>query len=49
MGSTLLCPFITLSFMARLVIPDLKLSDLSLLDGVSFEFGNFFLKVDGRE
>ncbi len=37
MGSTLLAPFMTLSFMALLVIPHLKLSDLGLFDGDKFE------------
>ena len=36
MGSTLSAPFMTLSFMALLVIPDLKLSDLGLFDGQRF-------------
>lgn len=40
MGCTLTAPFMTLSFMALLVIPDLKLSDLGLFDGKSFEFVN---------
>ncbi len=38
MGSTLAAPFMTLSFMALLVIPHLKLSDLGLFDGDKFEF-----------
>src|SRR5690606_331642 len=38
MGSTLSSPFMTLSFMALLVIPSLKLSDLGLFDGDKFEF-----------
>jgi adenine deaminase len=40
MGSTLGSPFMTLSFMALLVIPHLKLSDLGLFDGDKFEFVN---------
>lgn len=36
MGSTLAAPFMTLSFMALLVIPHLKLSDLGLFDGDAF-------------
>ncbi len=36
LGSTLGAPFMTLSFMALLVIPHLKLSDLGLFDGDSF-------------
>jgi adenine deaminase len=38
MGSTLEAPFMTLSFMALLVIPTLKLSDLGLFNGEKFEF-----------
>ena len=38
MGSTLAAPFMTLSFMALLVIPHLKLSDLGLFDGDGFKF-----------
>ena len=37
MGSTLQSPFMTLSFMALLVIPHLKLSDLGLFDGDRFQ------------
>jgi adenine deaminase len=38
MGSTLTAPFMSLSFMALLVIPSLKLSDKGLFDGNSFSF-----------
>jgi len=38
MGSPLRAPFMTLSFMALLVIPELKLSDLGLFDGQRFAF-----------
>lgn len=38
LGSTLQAPFMTLSFMALLVIPHLKLSDLGLFDGDQFKF-----------
>ena len=38
MGSPLGAPFMTLSFMALLVIPSLKLSDKGLFDGQAFEF-----------
>jgi adenine deaminase len=38
MGSKLSSPFMTLSFMALLVIPSLKLSDKGLFDGEKFEF-----------
>ncbi len=37
-GSTLRAPFMTLSFMALLVIPELKLSDKGLFDGNKFAF-----------
>jgi adenine deaminase len=43
MGSRLNSPFMTLSFMALLVIPDLKLSDKGLFDGKKFEFKDLFL------
>ncbi len=42
MGSTLNSPFMTLSFMALLVIPDLKLSDKGLFDGKKFAFTAVF-------
>lgn len=38
LGSPLAAPFMTLSFMALLVIPHLKLSDKGLFDGDKFEF-----------
>ena len=38
LGSMLSAPFMTLSFMALLVIPHLKLSDKGLFDGDKFEF-----------
>lgn len=38
LGSTLSAPYMTLSFMALLVIPQLKLSDKGLFDGQQFEF-----------
>lgn len=38
LGSTLASPFMSLSFMALLVIPHLKLSDKGLFDGDSFRF-----------
>jgi len=43
MGSTLRAPFMTLSFMALLVIPELKLSDKGLFDGKSFAFTDLFV------
>lgn len=36
LGSTLAAPYMTLSFMALLVIPHLKMSDLGLFDGDAF-------------
>ena len=36
LGSSLSAPFMSLSFMALLVIPHLKLSDRGLFDGDSF-------------
>lgn len=38
LGSTLSAPFMTLSFMALLVIPELKLSDKGLFDSKEFRF-----------
>jgi adenine deaminase len=38
LGSPLSAPFMTLSFMALLVIPSLKLSDKGLFDGNAFKF-----------
>jgi adenine deaminase len=40
LGSKLSAPFMTLSFMALLVIPHLKLSDKGLFDGDEFKFIN---------
>jgi adenine deaminase len=44
LGSTLKAPFMTLSFMALLVIPELKLSDKGLFDGKKFVFTDLFLR-----
>ncbi len=38
LGSKLHAPYMTLSFMALLVIPSIKLSDKGLFDGTSFKF-----------
>lgn len=38
LGSNLVDPFMTLSFMALLVIPDIKLSDRGLFDAKNFKF-----------
>lgn len=43
LGSTLTSPFMCLSFMALLVIPNLKLSDKGLFDGEKFEFTDVFV------
>jgi adenine deaminase len=40
LGTRLHAPFMTLSFMALLVIPSLKLSDKGLFDGSKFEFAD---------
>ena len=42
LGSQLSAPYMTLSFMALLVIPDIKLSDRGLFDGTIFEFMDVF-------
>ena len=42
LGCTLDAPFMTLSFMALLVIPELKLSDKGLFDGNTFRFVPLF-------
>jgi adenine deaminase len=41
-GCTLKSPYMTLSFLALLVIPELKLSDKGLFNSNSFEFTNLF-------
>lgn len=43
LGTKLKAPFMTLSFMALLVIPQLKLSDKGLFDGKKFEFVDLFV------
>ncbi len=43
LGSQLRAPFMTLSFMALLVIPELKLSDKGLFDGKVFKFAPLFV------
>jgi len=42
LGTELHAPFTTLSFLALLVIPELKLSDKGLFDGRSFQFTSLF-------
>ena len=44
LGTKLHAPYMTLSFMALLVIPQLKLSDKGLFDGKKFEFVDLFVK-----
>jgi adenine deaminase len=44
LGSRLQSPFMTLSFMALLVIPELKLSDKGLFDGKGFRFADVFVE-----
>lgn len=44
LGCALVSPFMSLSFMALLVIPNLKLSDLGLFDGEKFSFTSIFVK-----
>jgi adenine deaminase len=46
LGGNLAAPFMTLSFMALLVIPELKLSDKGLFDGNSFSFTSLFEKTN---
>jgi adenine deaminase len=41
-GSSLTAPFMTLSFLALLVIPKLKLSDKGLFDGSAFKFVDLY-------
>ena len=38
LGSTLNAPFMTVAFMSLLVIPELKLTDVGLFDGITFSF-----------
>jgi len=42
LGSSLRAPFMTLSFMALLVIPEIKLSDRGLFDGRNFDFMDLY-------
>ena len=43
LGCKLKAPFMTLSFMAPLVIPDLKLSNKGLFDGKRFELTSLYI------
>ncbi len=47
LGTPLYAPYMTLSFMALLVIPSLKLSDLGLFDGGKFVFTDVFVDETG--
>ncbi|MEA3343083.1 MAG: adenine deaminase C-terminal domain-containing protein, partial [archaeon] len=42
LGSELMAPFMSLSFMALLVVPKIKLSDRGLFDGEKFEMMSLF-------
>jgi adenine deaminase len=44
LGTNLITPYMTLSFMALLVIPSLKLSDRGLFDSIKFQLTNLFEK-----
>jgi adenine deaminase len=44
LGTTLSAPYMTLSFMALLVIPQLKISDKGLFDSQSFTFIDLFIE-----
>lgn len=44
LGSQLRAPYMSLSFMALLVIPELKLSDKGLFNGKNFEFTDVFIR-----
>ncbi len=44
LGSKLRAPYMSLSFMALLVIPELKLSDKGLFNGKTFQFTDVFYK-----
>jgi len=45
-GCPLAAPLMTLSFLALLVIPSLKLSDRGLFDGNKFQFVDLFVETD---
>jgi adenine deaminase len=44
MGSKLIAPFMTMAFMALLVIPELKIGDKGLFDVTKFEFTSLFIE-----
>lgn len=49
MGSKLQSPYMSLSFMALLVIPSLKLSDKGLFDGDQFKFTQVFENMENKK
>lgn len=49
LGSGLRAPYMTLSFMALLVIPEIKLSDKGLFDGKDFKFIDLFEESGDEE
>jgi len=48
LGSRLKAPYMTLSFMALLVIPEIKLSDQGLFDGNNFTFVDLFTQSKNK-
>ena len=44
LGAKLTAPFMTMAFMALLVIPELKIGDKGLFDVTKFEFTSFFVE-----
>lgn len=48
LGSQLSVPFMTLAFMALLVIPDLKLSDKGLFSGKDFQFVSLWIALSNK-
>lgn len=44
MGSKLTAPFMTMAFMALLVIPELKIGDKGLFDVIKFDFTSLFIE-----
>ncbi len=46
LGSTLTAPFMTLSFMSLLVIPELKIGDKGLFNGLSFDYVPLYVLKD---
>ncbi|MBN2452928.1 MAG: adenine deaminase [Candidatus Omnitrophica bacterium] len=48
LGSNLRAPYMTLSFMALLVVPEIKLSDKGLFDAVNFKLIDLWVGQDGQ-